>query len=1199
MSRATATPVDGSKLDRGLVIMRASRLEALVSPMVELLGATRPDNVLGAQTIVAAHPGMKKWLQGELARDRGMGGIAANLEVILPSVWIDRLAQHQLGQKAISLPHYQQRHLRWTIHELLGDQLAAIGVSDVRVTSYLRDDGDHAQAADRARRRFQLADRLARIYSQYLVYRPDWLRGWEQGKRDPATHGVSDPATLATERELLAPLWKQLHTKLGPHRGDVVGELINRLENDDGGSGDALHVFGVSHLAPSELAVLRAFARKRLVALYVPDPCREYWGGLGRDRTTLPAYRDDELARIEAAGERDYWVDQDHPLLARWGRMGQHFMLALSDGQSEVLEDVRHWHDEANNRPVDRLDRLQQSIRRLDPGLLNVDLQANADDESEDASLRIHSCHTRLRELEVLRDQILDAIERADADGKPIKPSDIVVMAPNIQAYAPLIPAVFGVPGSERETLPYHLADVAIARSHSLFAAFQRLLDLPGTRVTAPEVIDLLSVPEVSRRLGLDIGALDELAGWLRKSRVAWALDGPFRERFGVPGIAEHTFAWALDRMIAGYLMADAASDDRQPAVRLADQCELAPLTGIDGPGAESLGALDRLLQEIQTLCDLADQTLRASVWASELETRFEALFAVDPMDGEAREAAAFVLKFIRGIASEPKAAGEDPELHFSVVRDLLAERLESVPERQRFLMGGITFCGMVPQRAIPFKVVALLGLNDGEFPRSSSDAGLDLMNRFRRLGDRDVRSDDRYLFLETVMSARQRLHLSYIGQGVRDGKSRNPAPPLAELLAALDDSAGLGSDEESMRPWLVHHPLQAFDRRYFDRSDSRLFSYNARYAAMHGRGIETGLLPFYDQANTRSIDIEPPIPLRQVQAYFKDPARQVLDSRMQIRLGALDDDRLPEDEPIEPRFEAIDSIARTLFFDVLARRATGKSISLDVIPTWIRLSGRMPPGRAGVAAWHKEKSACEALLTILDESAAFANGMPAARGHDIDLLIEGLRISGRIEHVFVSEGEWRLLRVFPNSKDERKPMKSEGDLNFKERIPMFLDWALLRLQTAEKQGVPLAIRMTALVAGETQWLGQFDRWDRAWLVADAPEQETLLLELRQRVVALLDFWRGAQSKPTWYFPRTSWQTVKSMARGDNDGSVGSAWASTQGGIGERDYAPGYARLLAGDIDFSDDSSEHTELITTARQLNAWIDLDSAPDPQS
>ncbi len=1203
----TMRAVDGRDQRTGLVIVRASRLEALLSPLVELLAATRPDNVLAPQTIVAAHPGMQQWLHGELARAPGMGGIAANLDVILPSAWIDTLAMQLLGQRAVALPDYQQRHLRWTIHEVLTGDLAAIGVADARVAAYLRADARAAHEDDRARRRFQLADRLARLYSQYLVYRPDWLQAWERGRIDAATRASNDTTARATEAGLLAPLWKHVRSALGPHRGDVVAELIGRLAKQGGECADAVHVFGLSHLAPSELAVLRAFSRQRLVALYVPDPCREFWGGLGRNLDDLRGYRDDELQRIEQAGGNDYWVDQGHPLLARWGRMGQHFLLALAQADGDVLEDVRHWQDDLDIAPRTRLERLQQSIRTLKPAMLDVDLATHADDEIADASLRIHACHTRLRELEVLRDQLFDAIGAGDADGARIKPSDIVVMAPDIQAYAPLIAAVFGSAGDWREPLPYHLADVALARSHSLFGALMRVLDLPRTRITAPEVIDLLAVPEVSRRLGLDAAAVDELSEWLRESRVAWALDGEYRKRLGVPGIREHTFAWAMDRMLAGYLMADAPSADRQPAVRLADGTELAPLTGINGPAAGHLGALDQLLVEIQSLCDLSERTLPASRWAIELEIRFEALFLVDPLDREAREAVAFVRQFIRAIATEPQAVKEDPLLHFSVVRDLLVERLSSVPDRQRFLMGGIAFCGMVPQRAIPFRVVAVLGLNDGDFPRTGSDGGLDLMSRYRRLGDRDVRSDDRYLFLETVMSARARLHLSYLGEGVRDGKPRNPAPPLAELMAALDQAAGLSSDDhDSDRPWLVRHPLQPFDARYFNARDTRLFSYDARYAGMRGDGSAAAVAPFFDANHTQALVIAPPVTLRELHAYFRDPARQVLDKRMQVRLAALEDDRLPQDEPIEPRFSAYDDIARKVFFDLLEHESREDSFSLEVAPAWVRLSGRMPPGKAGRAAWDNEHAAIVSLRDALHEAGVFAHTIPAMGHREVDLVIDGEHVLGRIECVFANDdaSELRLLRAFPHSAGTSDvKLKAEKDLTFRERVPIFLDWALLRLATARTEQPLPAVRVTALVKDETPWFDSLDAWDARFLAANADARVLMLGALEQRVAGLIGFWREAQSRPHWYFPKTSWkalQLAQQVGAADDDGSaldrLGDVWSSSSHGMGERDYGPGYARMLAGDIEFTHDTPERAELLRCAMQIHRWITLGANGD---
>ncbi|WP_222564292.1 exodeoxyribonuclease V subunit gamma [Novilysobacter antarcticus] len=1211
--RGELREVEGAAQTTGLVIYRASRLEMLLGPLRELLDVTRPANVLAPQTIIAAHPGMKQWLNGALARAYGPGGIVANLDIQLPSTWIGNLAQRQLGQQAVSLPRYQREHLRWNIHELLGGGLEAIGVTDARIASYLQPgEADRRQAgADLARRRFQLADRLARIYSQYVVYRPDWLNVWEHGRLAEVTGRGGDPWVASTEQRLLAPLWRQLHAQLGPHRGDVVAALIDRLHNHNGAVDEALHVFGVSHLAPSELAVIRAAARHRLVAMYVPDPCREYWGGLGNTVAEIQERRDAEQAGLDRAGAGDYWIEQENPLLASWGRMGQHFIMALADGTDDVLADVRHRADEDASPPVNRLQRVQESIRALAPLPEPVDLQHAAVTEREiaDASLRVHASHTRLRELEILRDQLLDAIESTDRAGDTIRPADIVVMAPDIRSYVPLIPAVFGVAGHGGERLPYHLADVSVARSHSLFGAFQRLLDLPGTRVTAPEVVDLLTIPEVAARLGLDAAAVDELSRWLQASRVAWALDPAFRGRFGVPAIAEHTFGWAMDRMMAGYLMADGADSEHQSSIELPGGLAIAPLTGIHGPAAAHLGALDHLLREVQTVCDLAEESRPASAWAEELERRFEAMFRIDVMDADARDARAVLLGFIRTLATETAKAHVDPELHFSVVRDLLVERLAAAPERQRFLMGGITFCGMVPQRAIPFKVVAVLGLNDGEFPRNSSDAGLDLMTRYRRLGDRDVRSDDRYLFLETVMSARERLHLSYLGEGVMDGKPRNPAQPLSELLAVLDASAGLAADDtDTPRPWIVRHPLQPFDARYYDDSDPRLFSYQQDFAAMHAQAARPDVAPFFDRDCADEVAVEGPIPLREVQSYYRDPAAQVLGRRMQISLDALVDDRLPSEEPVDPRFGALDSVPRKLFFnDALPAWPQGQWPP-ERAPDWLRLGGMMPPGRPGLQAWEDAAGAVATLLERVADLPVFEGGVPAPVNVVIDHSIHDVALVGQVGHVYRVNHEGRehlqLLRAFPG---QGGGLKAEKELDFKDRVPMFMDWALLRLHTAAGSGPLPTVRLAMLVDDEIpDWSGGLNTWDAAFLEARPDQRTQLIADLQQRIFRLLQWWQQAQSRPHWYFPKAAWRAIQPTVNprgvgggGDDDhrpapANIGAVWVATHdGGTGERDYSPGYSRLLAGRVDFAQGSAELAELHSFGLALYECIDMAS------
>ncbi|MFK2902841.1 exodeoxyribonuclease V subunit gamma [Dyella ginsengisoli] len=1135
----------------GLVIYRASRLEALLDPLLKLLDSAPPAHVLAPQTVIAAHPGMRHWLAGALARKRGAGGIVANLRISLPSSWLDELALVVLGSGAVALTPYRRDRLRWRIHEHLP------AIDDARVRGYLA-------GGDAARRRYQLADRLARIYTQYLVYRPDWLDAWEHGRDD------------LPEPTFMAPLWRQLRADIGlPHRGERVQALVRELARDPArhASDEPLHLFGISHLAPAELALLRAVSQLRPVIVYVPDPCREFWAGLRGEREQLR-----ELARTTDFGEasEQHFLQMGHPLLAAWGRMGQHFMLNLQNFDDAIAMDVRHWQDEAPSpgEGDGLLQRLQESLRALDPSVI-APLRGGADAALADRSLRVHLCHTRLRELEVLRDALL-----AELAARPdLKPSDIVVMAPDIAAYVPLLPAVFGEAGRHHGPLPYHLADVAVARTHPLLDAFSRLLAVPESRLTAPELLDLMQVPEVARALGLGEGDIDTLARWLRQGRVAWALDGAFREGFGVPGIDEHTFAWGMDRLLAGYVLGDADTGDT--GWRLPDG-ELWPVEGVHGPQAAILGALDRLLLALAELHRDASEARTASAWAARLERLLDTLFRIDPRDRDAVEALSLLRRFLQATRVETADCGLDPLLEFSVVREVLRERLAAAPERQRFLLGGVTFCGMVPQRAIPFRVIAVLGLNDGEFPRSVGDAGLDLMQHHRRLGDRDVRSDDRYLFLETVMAAREVLHLSYIGEGVRDGKPRNPAAPLAELLQSLDDQAGLrgiDADEDDRapapgaprvihRPWRIKHPLQPFDRRYFDGSDPRLFTFDGGSAGMVAG---QSLAPFLAAGDDAGGEVPGPIALREVQAYFRDPARQLLAQRLNIRLDALEDDRLQADEPLQPGFSALDQVGRRLFFDALG---AGRFDLPEQPSAWLRLGGMLPGGRLGLAAWTAERDAVNALLRAAQAHPLFAGAMPQRQPRALALSIGEHTVEGALERVFATDDALWLFEAWPGKKPEA--------LTFRERVPLFLDWALLRL--AVDAATP--VRVAVFTADEKADVGApFNRWDEALQAAPAENARAMREALAARVAALLSIWRQAQRQPLPYFPRTSWAALD-----DKPDSARQAW---EGGFntGERDYAPGYARLLAGEINFADGQPQHAELQALAGQLAALIEF--------
>ncbi len=1112
--------------------------------MQSLLHLQGPAHPLAPVQVVVGHAGLRPWLLGQLARDAGCEGIAANIEVMLPSTWLERLAQDVLGESAVAVAPYRREILRWRIHALLPQ----VPLADVR--SYLG-------GGDAARRRFQLADHLARLFGRYSVYRPDWLAAWARGSdRIPAEASASP----------LPWLWKRLRADIGqPHRGERLQQLAAALVDGHpaaAGDGSALHLFGISHLAPGELAVFAALSAQRPVALYLPDPCREreWILGLPTDRTWLhAAWASDQPDQADAA-----FLAQPHPLLAAWGRMGQEFLLALED--HHMLADVRDASD-AEDSSVDagnRLQRLQESLRRRDVTLLAP--VADARHERRDGSLRVHACHTRLRELEVLRDALLDAL----ACSPDLTAADIVVMAPDITAYAPLLPAVFGEPGVATAVLPYHLADVPLTAAHPLLQAYARLLDLPLSRLPIAEVLDLLRTPAVMLRFGLDAGGVARIEVWLRQANVVWALDAAQRVREGLPDNATHSFAWGVDRLLAAHVFGH--TDD---AVVLPEGALLPAQAAIEGPQAVELGALDGLLALLAEWQRDATLSRAASAWAKRMEAQLDALFRVNLQDVAGNEALGVLRGLVRDIADIPAKAGVDPELDYAVVREVVQEGLQAVPARQRFLSGSMTVCGMVPQRAIPFRVVAVLGLDEGAFPRPDRGDGLDLMARHRRSGDRGLRDDDRWLFLETVMAARDRLHLSFVGEGVRDGKSRNPAAPLAELMAAFDQHASSqlcneGETPNPQRPWLVRHPLQPFDPRYFDGGDSAdpaLFSHRDAFAAASKTGHEIPrvfvdlLKPLIDASA-----VTPPeaaLPIATVLGYFRDPARQLLRDGLGLRLDAAD--QFDVEEPLDPTVPAIARLPQRLLRMAIEKELTTMP---EHPPAWLAHAGLLASGRPGAVAWAALQKQTNATMQQAATMPLFKQGWPKP-WPAIEAAINGWRLAGRLPDAAIGpDGAPCVLAM--------QPGKKMNELDYGKRIPWFLQWALLRLDPAlAERPVAIAWLLKEPPGDDAPW----QAWEKSWQQADVSRRESMRAQLTASVIELLALVVQAQVQPSAYFPRTA--SARDPAK---------AWLSGFSNMGERDYAPGYARLLAGEVTFAD-AAEHAALQAVVERIEAALAL--------
>jgi len=1106
----------------GLIVHRGSRTERLADELARHLEAQRPANPLAAQTVVVAHPGLQRWLAGHLARrpgPDGRPGIAANYRMILPWEWFEQTAKRVLGEDNLVGGSWRTEVLRWRLLALLPTLDAP------QIRAYLGGD-------DAPRRVFQLAEYLAGIYTQYLIYRPDWILDWE---RHPERHADDWQAVL----------WQQLQAGIArPHRARRGEDLLAALHDGSDSAREPLHVFGVSHLPPDVLAALQATSRHVPVHLYFPDPCREYWSDLRSRRFQL----------MQAGDPEALYYEIGHPLLVALGRIAQDFCVTLDE--SDAIEE-RDALDEAEPLPDANtlLARLQSSIRCLQPELVGAGRDETADPR-DDASLRVHVCHTRLRELEVLKDQLL----RRLADDPSLQHRDIVVMAPDISAYAPYLAAVFGEPAQYRDDpqhLPWHLADVGLSRVHPLMSAFGQLLQLAESRFTVSEVLDFLDVPAVARRFAIDADGREALERWLRRARVAWGLDARMKAETGAAANDANSWQFGFDRLYAGLIVGQngtSGGHDGQP--ELLDG--ILPLEGVHGSAVEALGQFDCLLDRLRRARDEFARPRPLAAWSEWLLGLLDELFLPELRDDAGNHALDTLRRLVAGLRGQAHDTELQQELPWSVVREALQAALEAVPERQAFLLGGITFCGLVPQRSIPFRVVGLLGMNEGDFPRPRHDAGLNRIPQQPRRGDRDTRSEDRYLFLEALMSARDALHISYVGEGVRDGKARNPAAPLAELLQFLDQQYGLTEDDP--RPWLLRHPLQPFDARYYERADDgsprhdpRLFSYNRAYLANSGSGEPPRFVQDWS-ATPPAAESHAELSLATLRRYWRDPASDELLRGQGISLQALDSASWPDREPLEARIDRIERVDRRLLFEALA---SGHDELPAEPPAWLARSGMLAGGAIGATAYAELR---ESLHELLVGARPLFGGAARPQPQAVDLdLRNGLRLTGEVDRVFTSpEG----LLLF-----DAQPARSAG---LKDLLGFYIDWAVLRLELGDTlQGEYLE----PATNGKPRRSGLLEP-----ILAQSPTQ------LREGLRRLAAVCLSTDRPPLLFFPHTAqaWASAKPEQRADR---AAAAWEGDGHHPGERDYAPGYAALLSRGLDLFDPASPAHQAFVAATEL--------------
>ncbi|ABZ76422.1 exodeoxyribonuclease V, gamma subunit [Shewanella halifaxensis HAW-EB4] len=955
-----------------LYLVQSNQMEALSQLLASELRTPLPDTpLLMPEHILVQSPGMSTWLRLEIARQNN---IAAGLEFPLPSSFIWQLC-HTLLDDVPKENAFTKAAMTWKLMELLptlidredflplanylnngnGEPSANDVASNSDVTSNSHDvSAETANAVSvepeqNPLKLYQLCGQIADIFDQYLVYRPDWIAAWEAN--EPRLPPKGDKLSPAQAWQPI--LWRALIdfnanrlNKSRYHRANLHQSLFDALD-DPNTSLDALprrlFVFGISSMAPQTLDVLHYLAKRIDVIMLNLSPCQHYWGDIVdprlRARMALQ-YADKQKLEVE-------WEDKlevGNPLLANNGKMGRELLdLLLELPEEHTAFNFDCYQEPSTDTMLSgvQYDILELSTRGQSLGpdaALYLSLDGRRVFEPSDNSITVRSCHSPLREVETLHDHLLEMLSRPISDEQladqvtPLAPKDIVIMMPDVAAYAPYIDAVFGAKQGSH-FIPYAIADRGAAQESPLISSFLHLLKINQSRFGLTDILSILEVPAVLRRFELDDDGLAVIKRWLEQAGVRWGRDETSRTEYQLPAFEQNSWAFGIKRLILGYSF----SDD-SPLYQ-----HSLSVNGVEGQTAQSLGklldfieALDDVHQSLGQVCSLNERM-------AQLESILENFYEVDDdemvQQQEIRDA-------IVKLNEELTEAGHTTPLTIEVLQNWFNSRLSESRVGQRYLAGSVNFCTLMPMRSIPFKLVCLLGMNDGVYPRVQHPVGFDLVAQMGpRKGDRSRRLDDRYLFLEAILSAREQLYISYIGNSERDDSERIPSMLVSELIeycqlvylpkslegeqtSAEQASPALIDDiEKRIRAHLIHkQPLQPFDNRLYTAPESVASrgqspsaeqlsgqvqqSYSAQWcpapikpidslsakAQSHYKyfiGESTQLLPFSDETSLDNSELE----LSALIRFFRNPAQYFFNRTLKVDLG-LDIQADDNDEP-------------------------------------------------------------------------------------------------------------------------------------------------------------------------------------------------------------------------------------------------------------------------------------------------------------
>jgi len=835
--------------------------------------------------VVVPSQAMKRWLMLKLAEDEEVG-ISGGIEFPFVDRAIFSLAEG-VEEKGKFL---DSQGLSFCIEAKIRRLVESPSIQEAQLlVDYLKFQGEWNKTSEN--RLVGLAGQLASLFINYGDYAGELVGQWEAG----------------TSTGWQQWIWKEIYQD---PRLTYLYRFVNQACSSHSPKRRQIHLFCLSFMSRIQCEFFFHLAKSNDVYFYLLSPCMAFWTDILSDREAyrLRNFWKKKGASLAQREKLEEYLRESNPLLANWGKVGREYATLL-EGQEIMSVELYGIPQSAATIPVYSsileeeiiVEPSSHSLTLL--AAIQADLLLMRNPEASphpialetDHSIQVHAATSKLREVQILHDALMAIIAAGKEGPNPICPSDIIVMAPRIADYVPFIRAVFE---SQEKCLPVQFSDLLLSEQNVFARGFESLVQLSQSRWKVSEILALFENPAFMRRHEFCEEDLQKIKEWIKQVNIRWGQDGGHRNEllsseYTCQGMQESAATWehGLEALLLNII------GEREKTS-----------SSIEFSQSELLSKLWKLIRSLrEDLIPLTDGSRRSlGNWTSYLDCLLNAYFCPDPFNGEEQEDFAFLAEQLFRLHQAAEGLSEDDLFSFASLLPHLKNTLgqESLSYNEKHLQS-VRFCSLLPMRAIPSRVICLLGLEDPVYPRSEYRSSLDLRAGSSHVDYCPSKSDyDRYLFLESLLSARDYFILTYQARALSDGKEQLPSILITELLSYADKFFSIGGELPSGKI-VKHHPHAPYHYSHFDPQSSFLSYSNVRYLEACAAYAPTKIQPhrfiphFYIVSERKALDKflqdQVVVDLRKLSQCVSKPLQLYLNQSMGIYLK--DDDHADLDE--------------------------------------------------------------------------------------------------------------------------------------------------------------------------------------------------------------------------------------------------------------------------------------------------------------